>query len=84
MRAGPGPEPTRVGGLERQLPARLSSLEDLGLTKPWAEWGVGGRWTLGLMFPEDPIPDSVPEPTPWEVLRLRFAQGQSCGRDTKV
>lgn len=29
---------------------------DLGLTKPRAEWGAGRRWTLGLMFLEDPIP----------------------------
>ena len=42
-------------GSKRQSPAQLSSLGDLGLTKPRAEWGAGRRWTLGLMFLEDPI-----------------------------
>lgn len=49
-RAGPGLASSRVGGLERQSPARLSSLGDLGLTKPRGEWGAGRRWTLRLMF----------------------------------
>lgn len=81
---GPGPAPSRVGELERQSPARLSSLGDLGLTKPRGEWGAGRRWTLGRRFLQGPIPRLRARATPWEVLRFPLAQGQRCIRDTKV
>lgn len=74
-RAGPGLAPTRVGGLERQSLARLSSLGDLGLTKPRAEWDAGRRWTLGLMFLVDPIPRLCAGANP-----LGGAQNPACTR----
>lgn len=37
-KAGLGPALSGVRGLEMQSPARLSSLRDLGLTKPQGEW----------------------------------------------
>lgn len=83
-RAGPGPQPSEVGGLEKRSPARLSASGDLGLTKPRGEWGAGKRWTLRLMFLGAPFSDSALEPSSWEVLRLPPAQGQRCSRDTKV
>lgn len=83
-RAGPGPQPSEVRGLEKRSPARLSASGDLGLTKPRGEWGAGKRWTLRLMFLGAPFSDSALEPSSWEALRLPPAQGQRCSRDTQV